>query len=143
MDRGWKRIRLELAGLDKQRVKVGLQAGDTAPDGTSLAEIGAFNEYGTSTIPARPFLRAAYEQYQRQLQQFKARLINLIYERKIDTGKGLAILGEKHQQQVQAKIGDGPWVENAPSTIAQKGSSKPLIDTGRLRQSIRYLVTRR
>ncbi|GLG01828.1 hypothetical protein Alches_18690 [Alicyclobacillus hesperidum subsp. aegles] len=32
------------------------------------------------------------------------------------------------------------WPANAPSTVKQKGSDRPLIDTGNLRQSITYVV---
>jgi len=32
------------------------------------------------------------------------------------------------------------WPPNAPSTIARKGSSQPLIDTGNLRKSIIYVI---
>ena len=32
------------------------------------------------------------------------------------------------------------WAPNAPSTIKAKGSDKPLIDTGALRQAITYVV---
>jgi hypothetical protein len=33
------------------------------------------------------------------------------------------------------------WPPNAPSTIARKGSDRPLIDTGQLRRAITYVVT--
>ena len=36
--------------------------------------------------------------------------------------------------------GWGEWLPNSPLTIAQKGSAMPLIDTGKLRQSITYEV---
>lgn len=32
------------------------------------------------------------------------------------------------------------WPENAPSTIAEKGSERPLIDTGALRAAITYVI---
>jgi hypothetical protein len=32
------------------------------------------------------------------------------------------------------------WAPNAPSTIRRKGSDRPLIDTGALRQAITYIV---
>jgi len=32
------------------------------------------------------------------------------------------------------------WAPNAPSTIARKGSARPLIDTGQLRRSATYVV---
>ena len=35
------------------------------------------------------------------------------------------------------------WAPNAPSTIARKGSDKPLIDTGALRRAITYVVGKR
>ena len=35
------------------------------------------------------------------------------------------------------------WAENAESTIKQKGSSKPLIDTGQLRKSITHVVKKK
>lgn len=41
---------------------------------------------------------------------------------------------------VQEKIGNGSFVPNAPSTIRRKGSDKPLIDTGRMRQSVKYVI---
>lgn len=34
-----------------------------------------------------------------------------------------------------------PWEPNAPSVVAEKGSSKPLIDTGDLRQSVTVIDT--
>ena len=44
---------------------------------------------------------------------------------------------------VQEKIVSGSFKPNAPSTIRKKGSDKPLIDTGRMRQSVKYVCQRR
>ncbi|EFA29062.1 conserved hypothetical protein, partial [Haemophilus influenzae HK1212] len=44
------------------------------------------------------------------------------------------------QGDVQLNIARGNWVANAKSTIKQKGSSKPLIDTGKMRQSVKGIV---
>ena len=49
-------------------------------------------------------------------------------------------LGEKVVADVQRKIVALKDPPNAPSTIAKKGSANPLIDTGRLRQSIDFEV---
>lgn len=35
------------------------------------------------------------------------------------------------------------WAPNAPSTIREKGSDQPMIDTGEMRRSIRYVVRRK
>ena len=41
---------------------------------------------------------------------------------------------------MKATIGRGHFVPNAPNTIKQKGSSQPLIDTGRMRNSVSHKV---
>ena len=143
-DLGWARIKHDLYGLDKQVVKVGLQMGDKAPDeSTTLAEIGAYQEFGTSRIPRRPFLSGAFEQYRNDLGTFKVRLLNLIYDKKLDYTQALAKLGQRHEDQVKNKITAGPWVPNAESTIRQKGSSKPLIDDRDMTKAVRYVIARK
>ena len=41
---------------------------------------------------------------------------------------------------VQDKIVAGPFAPLQPRTVARKKSSRPLIDTGQLRQSVSYVV---
>ena len=41
---------------------------------------------------------------------------------------------------VQDKIMTGPFAPLQPRTIARKKSSRPLIDTGQLRQAVSYVV---
>jgi hypothetical protein len=55
---------------------------------------------------------------------------------------GLARLGAWYQSMVQKTIRDAKeWaVPNDPATIKAKGSSSPLIDTGRMVNSVRYEV---
>ena len=52
----------------------------------------------------------------------------------------LEALGVFGKGLVQEKISTGDFEPNAPSTIRKKGSDKPLIDTGRLRQSVNYVI---
>lgn len=70
-----------------------------------------------------------------------------IESRKVLTGEqpldvGLARIGVWMVGQIQGRIAAGIEPENAPSTIARKGSSTPLIDTGQLRSSITSRVVR-
>ena len=44
---------------------------------------------------------------------------------------------------VQAEIVDGDFEPNAPSTIKKKGSDKPLIDTGKMRQSVNFVIVKK
>lgn len=53
------------------------------------------------------------------------------------------IIGAAAVDQIQEAFnsdGFGEWKSNSPYTIAQKGSAKPLVDTGSLRQAITYEV---
>ena len=49
-------------------------------------------------------------------------------------------IGIFQKDLIQEKITEGSFAPNAPSTIKAKGSSKPLIDTGRMRQSVNFEI---
>ena len=53
-----------------------------------------------------------------------------------DVDRELARLGQKVVGDVQQRMADGIGPPLDPETVRRKGSSTPLIDTGRLRQSI-------
>ena len=44
---------------------------------------------------------------------------------------------------IQEKIKNGSYEENKEATIKRKGSDKPLIDTGRMRQSVHYVIEKK
>lgn len=102
----------------------------------NLASLAAVLEFGNDHIPSRPFLRQTLEENQEKytalfVQWFDQGVpITQIYEQ-------LAIIA---QGDVQLNIVRGNWTVNAPSTIKRKKSSKPLIDTGKMRQSVRGIV---
>ena len=52
-----KRYFQELKKLVEMEVVVGYQEGQAYDDGTSLAEVAAYNEFGSSDTPARPFMK--------------------------------------------------------------------------------------
>lgn len=102
----------------------------------NLASLAAVLEFGNERIPSRPFLRQTLSENQEKYtalftQLFKQGLqIERIYEQ-------LALIA---QGDVLLNIARGNWAPNAKSTIKQKGSSKPLIDTGKMRQSVKGIV---
>jgi hypothetical protein len=129
--------------LDGVQVTVGLQGTTAGERGiTEMVRIAAINEYGAGHVPSRPFLRAASREHGRQW----LRLLRTAHRTYIrgDTTRGemqVRRLGLVAVGHVQASIRDGAWISNAPSTIARKGSDKPLIDSGQMRQSIRAQVS--
>ena len=57
----------QLQKLSRLEVQVGFQEGQTYEDGTSLADVAAYNELGTSDSPARPFMRQSFENHEPEL----------------------------------------------------------------------------
>jgi len=135
----------ELQKIAKERsgVLVGLpKDASPYPDGTSVIMVGLVNEFGSSDgkIPERSFLRAAIDENRSEFLKFwKDGAAKTIL-----TGKGsekvLALLGQMMQAAVQEKIVNVKAPANAISTVVNKKSSNPLIDTGHLRQSVRWEI---
>jgi len=139
-DLGWKRIVAELTAVDGKAVKVGVlsDAGSEA-GGQSLASVATYNEFGTSRgIPPRPFMAQTFETRNREISEFIAKQKDAVLDGKATFSGALGKIGEKYKGMIQREIASGGFAANAPATIRQKGSSKPLIDTGRLRQSINW-----
>lgn len=105
-------------------------------DNFNLASLAAVLEFGNERIPSRPFLRQTLAENQEKYTALFVKLfesgisIEQIYEQ-------IALIA---QGDVQQNIVNGKWTANAPSTIKRKKSSKPLIDTGKLRQSVKGIV---
>ena len=132
-------------GAKGPRVVVGIrqEAGAQVVDGEfTLAEIAAVNEYGSEDghIPERSFLRSTYDEGRERYAGLAQQAVTDHVDGRRDIRQGLERLGMVGVADVQERIRRGIPPANAPSTIARKGSDKPLIDTGRLRQSIDYVV---
>lgn len=137
---------LELKKLGQTTVNVGIQSDAGSDDeGLSIAQKAFYNEYGTKIdgvvhVPERSFLRSAYDENASDINTTIDRLWAGVHSEKVTAEQAGKILGERHQGQVKSKIRNGSFTPNAESTIARKGSSKPLIDTGEMLNSIRYEV---
>ena len=130
----------EMDKLLSKEIHVGFQAGRNAyEDGTDIVDVAAFNELGTSNIPARPFMKQSWENNEGKLKAACQRANKMISQGET-AEEACKMLGVYGVGLIQREIRDGNFVPNAPSTIRRKGSSKPLIDTGRMRQSVHYVV---
>lgn len=113
-----------------------------------MALIAATQEFGTTkagrgnkvTIPPRPFMRPALFNNRRKLSTLTKKLSTDILDGSRTVNSGLSLIGEFMVNSIKKAINDVDSPANAPSTIAAKGSSKPLIDTGRMKNSVSYLV---
>jgi hypothetical protein len=138
---GLDAMKKRLGSLDRS-VLVGVPAGKREPDGTSTALVAAVNEFGSGDgrIPARPFLRPAIRDNLPEFRRLNAGTVSRVARDQMAPVKALDTLGVVASGKVKKKIVDGPFQPNAPSTIKRKKSSRPLIDTGSMRQSITHVL---
>lgn len=134
-----KRYFQELKKLADMEVVVGFQEGQAYEDGTSMAEVAAYNEFGSSDTPARPFMKQSFEKREKELQA-ACNQVNTALSKGDTAEHALNQLGVITKGMVQEEIASGDFAPNAPSTVRQKGSEQPLIDTGTMRQSVNYVV---
>lgn len=92
-------------------------------------------------IPPRPVLGPAIASVKPQLTYLYLKAVHAAL-RGQDPLPYVEAAGARAQWAAQEWFTDprNHWTPNAPSTIAAKGSSRPLIDTGLMRRSIKYVV---
>ena len=124
-------------------ITIGIHAadGDAAhgEDGVTVAEIGAFHEFGAATVPQRSFIRGWYDEAlaSGELRDLFASQMKLVLQGKLTEAQAGERIALACQASVQKRIVKHIPPPLAQSTIDRKGSSTPLIDTGQLRASIR------
>lgn len=106
----------------------------------SVGEIAAIQEFGSGRIPARSMIGATVDENRGKYEQASRDIATGIARGRIDLRKGLDVLGVMIKGDIQARISAGIAPPNAPSTIARKGSSTPLIATGQMRTAIDHEV---
>ena len=144
-----KKFNEMLYELKKLQVRIGFQHGKaTEEDGTDICDVAAWNELGTKNMPSRPFLRKSVDEN-------RERIDNFLQSTKDDLVRGkpaekiLKDIGIFQKDLIQEKITEGSFKENADSTIEikrKKGRDepiKPLIDTGKMRQSVNYVIEKK
>ena len=140
-DRVWRGVLKRVSEMKRGTVRVGVMGDAGDENGVSLAEIAAFHEFGTSTIPERSFLRSTFYGHAAEgLRLMCEKLSKAIIEGKLDEPRALGLLGTWAVAEVKRTIRASIAPELAAATIAAKGSSLPLVDTGQLINSITYVV---
>ncbi|MCW1825704.1 hypothetical protein OLZ31_02380 [Enterobacter asburiae] len=133
--------------MTEMEVVVGIQEDEKSDDGdVTIAQYAAWNEYGTEPddgppIPARPFMRTAFDNNTDKIFQSFYRQRVAMDEGKITQEQALNRVGLKLQAIVKKTIVSEPWTPNKQSTIDAKGEGKPpLIDSSTMLKSITYTV---
>lgn len=139
-DRGWNAIVRNVGKMDGKKVAVGVFGGGRSDTDLTNSELAAIHEYGTDRIPARSFLGGTLAATGRDLDAMIKAQKRKVEDGELSVDQALNRIGAKHAADVQEFISAGIDPPNAAATVELKGSSKPLIDTGQLRQSITHEV---
>ena len=118
-----------LSELDGINISVGVF-------GKEAAEIAFFNEFGTRNIPARSFIRSTLAEHKRDIVGNFAMNFQQTHDAKI----AASLTSTYVENLIKAKIASGDFTPNAPSTIKKKGRNQPLVDTGRMLNSVKGVV---
>lgn len=142
-DRGWRKLKRE---MERTRLKphtvVGIFGSKASEPHGDLdnAGVGSVHEFGLGNVPERSFIRTTIDGKARQIHAMARRAAHGVLDRRATLKQGLELLGAFVKGEIQKRMARGIPPPLKPATIARKGSSKPLIDTGQLRASIDYEV---
>ena len=132
----------EIKELTKLQVRVGFQHGEATDEksGADLADVAMWNELGTANSPPRPFLRQSVDNNESRIRAACQAGLSAIASGEKTAKDVLQMLGTLQKGLIQETIRNGSFEPNAPPTIKKKGSARPLIDTGRMRQSVNFVI---
>ena len=155
--RGGEKLRRLLREAAKRRdttVEVGFFSTAKYDDkrGTPVAAVAAWNEFGTETIPERPFFRRALAEVEDGVTKIVKAGIDT--EKMVVDDRLAGRVGAYVAGQIQESITALKYPPNAPETVARKrkklhgkkpkgpskGVENPLIDTGHMRNSVGWSV---
>ena len=136
-----KRVGSLSAALSKYKdmnasVRVGVLENATYPDGTPVAMVAFWNEYGTRTSPVRAFFRTTVSE---QKKNWVLSVQNLMKMHN-NPQQVMGLIGEHMKGNIVQGLVSFSDPKNADSTEEAKGFNNPLIDKGILMRSISFEV---
>lgn len=149
-DHGWRAMLARAREIAQGRtVKVGIledapkeeRGGETSA--LSLVEVALLHEFGAPArgIPQRSFIRATIDEHAAEIRTLLTATAARALEGLITPQQALDQVGAKVAGWVQTRITAGIAPPLKAATIARKGSSKPLVDSGQLKSAITWKVS--
>ncbi len=148
-DFGIAKLKADLALLQATTVTIGWQGPTGAAphpdaDGHTVAEVAAWQEYGTATAPARPGLAVTFERHRAELLVAARRFLADVVDGRKSRDEAEFALGELALEKLRHTIDAArEWARpNAVSTVRAKGHDQPLFDSGTYRGNASWAVRR-
>lgn len=147
-DRGLKQILSELHKFKNAIVKAGILSNSGNVNGISIVQYATWNENGVASkrgkwkIPPRSFIKGWADNNKDKIKTVIEKLFTQVQTGNATADEALKKLGLFAKSGIQEYIRNGNFVPNASSTVKKKGSSRPLIDTGAMRNAVNYEVVK-
>lgn len=160
MENAMKDIESQMKKLSKKKIKIGVLGG-----GSELQMIAHVHEYGadipvtpkmrawfayngyplkSSTtvikIPERSFLRSGKDKHKAKVVNKAKNMLPDVIQKNVSIDVFVNMIGQEFAGHIQKELRDVKAPPNAQMTKERKGSSNPLIDTGRLLGAIKHEV---
>ena len=146
-DLGKAKIERELKAAKKLVALVGIPSDSKRHEDNpniGLAQIAYIMEKGSAVnnIPARPFMHQTRERNEKRVLGLSKKLLKNLSNGSTTAMDAIKKLGGTYEGAMKRIFIEGSFVPNALSTIRKKKSTRPLIDTSLLRQSIKFKVAK-
>lgn len=146
-DLGKAKIERELRAARKLVALVGIPSDAKRHEDNpniGLAEIAFIMEKGSTVnkIPPRPFMQQTRTMNEKKVAGLSKKYLSAISTGKMSALDAIKKLGASYEGAMKRIFLTGSFTDNEESTKKRKKSSRPLIDTGLLRQSIKYKVAK-
>lgn len=134
--KGGDRLEAHLAGVAKKlaegkTLRVGFLESETYPDGTNVAQVAYWNEYGTKSSPPRPFFRSMISA---KSSGWGRKLGTALIRSDYDGDAALSVMGNEIGKQLNESIAETTSPALSPITVMLRGmhaNNTSLVITGK------------
>jgi len=141
VDKGWSDILREVKRSKGREVAVGILSGSVNSEGENIAEYASKNEFGGGGTPSRPFMRIAFDENTDKIGKDFTTQAKQMYTGRRTADQALTVIGIKHADRIKNVItGRDIPPPLSPVTVAKKGSTKTLVDTGAMVSAVQISV---
>lgn len=146
-DRVWRDLKKKLLSSANAEIKVGFFEEDRYPDsegGLAVATVANVQEQGSSAIPPRPFMREGTVQEVRRnknnIHKLMKVALNMAVTKNTTFKKEYQVVGNAIALIMKDAIEKWEFPPNAIATIKRKGFNNPLVDSERMKRSVKAKV---
>lgn len=140
-DAAWDAMRKVLSELDGSAAVAGFRDDSDRSErdegGLTNAQVASIHVFGVG-VPKRDFMRPGFDQNEKILERDAKSAASEALLGQITPEKALDLVGTNLEDLIVEQIQAGNFEALAPSTVAKKGRSDPLLDTEQMVEAVEH-----